>query len=213
MRPRATAAAPQRAARCPRRRQAGPARSRPGRARVPPPPAPARRPGPLARPAPGRTRAGPARPPNSRPRPETTIVLPAPVSPVTTLKPGDSSSTASSITPRPVIRTSSSIAARLLVSLTRCRGSLAHDNIVVLRAPSVTPAPPACHGKAALRDKPVGKRRADLGSVGARADASHPGEQPRLPPPPHPAPPPRTHLHPTASVAPQNGPRRLTLAP
>src|SRR5690606_22895782 len=34
---------------------------------------------------------------------------PAPVSPVTTLKPGDRSSTASSITPRPWIRTSSTI--------------------------------------------------------------------------------------------------------
>jgi len=81
----------------------------------------------LARSAAGLTRDGSARPPNSRPSPETTMVLPAPVSPVTTLKPLDSSSTASSITPSPVIRTSSSIAARLLVSLARrcCVGAAA----------------------------------------------------------------------------------------
>ena len=48
------------------------------------------------------------RPPNSRPRPVTTIVLPAPVSPVTTVRPGESSSTASSMTPRSLMRSSSS---------------------------------------------------------------------------------------------------------
>ena len=43
------------------------------------------------------------------------MVLPAPVSPVTTVKPGDSSSTASSMTPSPVIRTSSSMTASRLL--------------------------------------------------------------------------------------------------
>ena len=56
------------------------------------------------RPAPGRRRRAS---PRSSPRPETTMVLPAPVSPVTTLRPGLSSRTASSMTPTPWIRTSS----------------------------------------------------------------------------------------------------------
>ncbi len=42
-----------------------------------------------ARWAPGRTRAGSARPPSSSPRLVTTMVLPAPVSPVTAVKPGE----------------------------------------------------------------------------------------------------------------------------
>jgi hypothetical protein len=41
--------------------------------------------------------------------PVTTIVLPAPVSPVTAVKPGSSSSVASSITPKPVMRISESM--------------------------------------------------------------------------------------------------------
>ena len=61
--------------------------------------------------APGRTRPASARPPNSRLSPCTTIVLPAPVSPVTTVSPGASSSTASSMTPRPRMRISSSTSA------------------------------------------------------------------------------------------------------
>ena len=55
----------------------------------------------------GPHQAGVARIPRSSPRPETTMVLPAPVSPVTTLRPGLSSRTASSMTPTPWIRTSS----------------------------------------------------------------------------------------------------------
>ena len=54
--------------------------------------------------APVRTRAASARPPNSSSSPVTTIVLPAPVSPVTTVSPGPSGSTASSITPSPRMR-------------------------------------------------------------------------------------------------------------
>ncbi|WP_448700473.1 hypothetical protein [Streptomyces avidinii] len=42
----------------------------------------------------------------------TTIVLPAPVSPVTAVKPGDSSTTASSMTPSDRIRISSSTGRR-----------------------------------------------------------------------------------------------------
>lgn len=57
--------------------------------------------------APTRTRAGSARPPSSSPRLVTTMVLPAPVSPVTAVKPGDSSTTASSMTPSDRIRISS----------------------------------------------------------------------------------------------------------
>ena len=57
---------------------------------------------------PERTRAASQRPPKSKPSPVTTIVFPAPVSPVTTVKPGDRSSTASSMTPRPLMRSSSS---------------------------------------------------------------------------------------------------------
>ena len=52
---------------------------------------------------PVRTRPESARSPSSRPRPETTIVLPAPVSPVSTLSPGLRSRTASSMTPTPRI--------------------------------------------------------------------------------------------------------------
>lgn len=57
--------------------------------------------------APIRTSAGSARPPSSSPRLVTTMVLPAPVSPVTAVKPGDSSTTASSMTPSDRIRISS----------------------------------------------------------------------------------------------------------
>src|SRR5207248_3473116 len=49
-----------------------------------------------------------ARPPESRCSPVTTMVLPAPVSPVTTVKPACSSSRASSMTPRPWMRISAS---------------------------------------------------------------------------------------------------------
>ena len=57
---------------------------------------------------PPRTRLASPRPPNSNCRPVTTMVLPAPVSPVTTVSPGPSGSTASSMTPRPRMRSSSS---------------------------------------------------------------------------------------------------------
>ena len=57
------------------------------------------RPSTAARAAPGRTRAGSALPPNSSPSAVTTMVFPAPVSPVSAVNPAESSSTASSITP------------------------------------------------------------------------------------------------------------------
>ena len=60
--------------------------------------------------APERTAPVSARPPRSSPSPVTTIVLPAPVSPVSTLRPGPSSTTAWLITPRSVILISSSTA-------------------------------------------------------------------------------------------------------
>ena len=53
-----------------------------------------------ARPGSARTRPASARPPNSSPSPVTTIVLPAPVSPVITLRPGPSRSSALSIRSR-----------------------------------------------------------------------------------------------------------------
>ena len=66
------------------------------------------------RPPPGRDRRAPvpasARPPNSSPRPVTTMVLPAPVSPVMTFMPRVSGSVVSSMTPSPVMRSSSSTA-------------------------------------------------------------------------------------------------------
>ena len=66
------------------------------------------RPSTVAVPWPFRTLAGSALPPMSSPRPVTTMVLPAPVSPVTTVRPGPSSRTASAITPSPRRRISSS---------------------------------------------------------------------------------------------------------
>src|SRR4051794_33667278 len=64
-----------------------------------------RRPSTPARPA-ARTLPGSARPPNSSVRPVTTMVFPAPVSPVTTVSPRPSSSVTSSIEPRPRMRSS-----------------------------------------------------------------------------------------------------------
>src|SRR5262245_33949904 len=57
---------------------------------------------------PSRTRPESERPPKSRSRPVTTMVLPAPVSPVRTVRPRDNSRTASSMTPRPRMCISSS---------------------------------------------------------------------------------------------------------
>ncbi len=73
-------------------------------------PAMSRTPSTRARAAPWRTTDASAREPSSRPSAVTTMVLPAPVSPVTTLSPGPNSSNASSITPSDEIRSSSSIA-------------------------------------------------------------------------------------------------------
>src|SRR5687768_11634806 len=90
--------------------------------------------------APVRTAPGSARPPRSSPRAVTTMVLPAPVSPVIAVKPGPSSSTDSSITPRAVIRISSSI----------------------VDGPPATVsggAAPPCDRQLELRDEPVGERR------------------------------------------------------
>ena len=58
--------------------------------------------------SPSRTVPTSDRPPRSSPSPVTTMVLPAPVSPVTTVRPGPSSRTASAITPRPRRRISRS---------------------------------------------------------------------------------------------------------
>ena len=57
--------------------------------------------------APARTTPGSAREPSSSPSAVTTMVLPAPVSPVRTLRPGCSGSVASAMTPRSRIRSSS----------------------------------------------------------------------------------------------------------
>ena len=100
-----------------------------------------RRPGP--RPAravvPVRTSSGVGARPEQQPEAVTTIVLPAPVSPVTTVSPGPSSSTASSMTPSPLIRIS---------SITR-------------RVPAASPGAPRhpSTGSSNLRDQPVGERR------------------------------------------------------
>src|SRR4051812_45896001 len=74
-----------------------------------------------ARGLPLRTTPPSPRAPVSRFRLCTTIVLPAPVSPVTTVKPGDSSSTASSITPSALMRTSSIICSNIGPSAVRTR--------------------------------------------------------------------------------------------
>ena len=57
-----------------------------------------------ARRAPWRTVPASARRPSSRPSAVTTMVLPAPVSPVTTVKPGSSSTSAAEMTPRSAMR-------------------------------------------------------------------------------------------------------------
>src|SRR6516162_4928011 len=147
------------------------------------------RPSTVARSAPGRTRAGSARPPNIRPSPVTTMVLPAPVSPVTTVKPGENSRTASSITPRPVIRTSSSIGRRILLPVSP-------------RTP-VAPSSPAGHREAELGHQPVGERERGY-QVTAVHSAAQPRQQHRLDS--------AAHLYPRAgreigappAIAPQN---------
>src|SRR5579875_4126656 len=113
--------------------------------------------------APPRTSAASLRPPSNSPRPCTTIVLPAPVSPVTTLRPGDSSSSASSMTPKPWIRS----------SLSTC-GSLASPQRLGPVSFGATGAAPSGDGQVELRNEPVGER-----SIG------EPREPHRLVAPPH----------------------------
>ncbi len=69
--------------------------------------------------APSRTALGSERAPSSRPIPVTIMVLPAPVSPVTAVRPGSSSIVAELITPRLVIR--SSLIMVLMTSVRRRR--------------------------------------------------------------------------------------------
>src|SRR5262249_16725104 len=152
------------------------------------------RPSTVARSAPGRTRAGSARPPNIRPRPGPTMVLPAPGSPVPTVNPDENSRTASSITPRLVIRTSSSIGGGLPFPFSSCT--------------PVLPPAPAGHREAELDHQPVGERERGGMAVHSAAQprqqhrfdsAAHlhprPGPEvdapPPLPPPTPPPPPPR----------------------
>src|SRR5690348_5213344 len=165
-----------------------------------------RRPSTVARSTPGLIRDGSARPPKSRPSPETTMVLPAPVSPVTTLKPGDSSSTASSMTPRPLILTSSSIARRLLVSLP-CR------TIPPRSVPRLAFTAPAGDRQAELRHQPVGEGRPDDHAVAVRACLAvrvvpQSGEQDGHFAPPDLDPRARRQVDLAAAVAPQDGARR-----
>src|SRR6202022_30852 len=134
-----------------------------------------------ARAAPGRTRAGSARPPNSSPSAVTTMVLPAPVSPVSAVKPAESSSTASSMTPRPVIRTSSSMLACVLPGT----------------------AAPARHGQAELDPQPVREAPA----AGARR--LQPCEQDRQRPSADLHAGPGRPIDLTPTIAPQNRPRCL----
>ncbi len=107
---------PRRRGSAPRRRRCAPARrGRPRPRRRPPRPRPGARAGrgPAPRPRPARarapTRTAPLslRPPSSRPRAVTIMVLPAPVSPVITVRPGPSSSVEASMTPSELIRISS----------------------------------------------------------------------------------------------------------
>src|SRR5262249_23334859 len=161
------------------------------------------RPSTVARSAPGRTRAGSARPPNMSPRPVTTMVLPAPVSPVTTVSPDESSRTASSITPRPVMRTSSSIGVLL---------SVRPAALSVHPPPGGGPPAPAGHREAELGDQPVGEQRpaALLAAV-----AEQPGQQDRPGTAAHFDPRSRREVHATPPAAPPAGrpPRRTPRPP
>src|SRR6476469_6132518 len=89
--------------------------------------------------APARTAPVSARPPSRSPSAVTTMVLPAPVSPVTTVRPGPSSRVEDSMTPSEPIRISSSI-----VSLGQSTTPLAG-------------APPALDGQAELGHQAVGE--------------------------------------------------------
>ena len=71
-----------------------------------PPPGASNQPSTAAWDSPTRTSPASARPPASRPSPLTTMVLPAPVSPVTAVNPGANRHVASAMTPSPVIRSS-----------------------------------------------------------------------------------------------------------
>src|SRR2546430_17134678 len=94
------------------------------------------------------------------------MVLPAPVSPVTTVNPEESSRTASSITPRAVIRPSSSIGVLLSV----------HGASPIHPPPRGGPPAPAGHREAELGDQPVGEQR-PAGLLAAVA--AEPGQQHR----------------------------------
>src|SRR5215468_10263996 len=145
------------------------------------------RPSTVARSAPGRTRAGSARPPNIRPRPVTTMVLPAPVSPVTTVNPDENSRTASSITPRPVIRTSSSIGGGLPFPFSSCT--------------PVLPPAPAGHREAELDHQPVGER--ERGGMAVHS-AAQPRQQHRFDSAAHLHPRPGREVDAPSPIAPQN---------
>src|ERR1017187_8547356 len=120
--------------------------------------------------------------------PVTAMVLPAPVSPVTTANPGDSSRTASSITPRAVMWTSSSMGARLLfpvrplpapLGTSLLRNLLLHTAVAgaALVVPAWPAPAPASDRQAELGDQPVGERGT---SRRAALAAAQPGQQHRL---------------------------------
>src|SRR5215470_14426752 len=159
------------------------------------------RPTTAARCAPGRTRAGSARPPNSRPSPVTTIVLPAPVSPVSTVKPGESSSSASSMTPSPLMRTSSSMTASSPPS------AIAGGFGGIVPPGSNCPAPPARDRQPELGHQPVGERPADSNrpAVRPRPRTVHPRQQHRQRAPAHLDPRARRQVKPTPPIAPHHG--------
>src|SRR4051794_32432446 len=121
------------------------------------------RPSTTARSAPTRTARGSARSPSSRPSPVTIMVLPAPVSPVTTVSPGCGATTASLMTPRSRMRSSSITAspparrrAHLVGVLRVVAGTERHPVLVVHPVLGLAaPAPPA---RADLVHEPVCER-------------------------------------------------------
>src|SRR2546430_15759084 len=99
------------------------------------------------------------------------MVLPAPVSPVTTVRPEESSRTASSITPRAVIRTSSSTGVLLSV----------HGGPPIHPPPRGGPPAPAGHREAELGDQPAREQR-PARLLAAAAAAPGPPHRPGPPP-------------------------------
>ena len=146
------------------------------------------RPSTTARSAPGRTRAASARPPNSSSSAVTTIVLPAPVSPVSTVRPGRVGSTASSMTPRSADPQLVQHGRRLIGGPSRRR--LRSTATSWPTAPVVSPVAgrriepvaavaQATHRQLELGDQPVGERvHGQPGHRHRRGAAAHPTRAP-----------------------------------